>query len=570
MNSLQNIVIVGGGSAGWMSAATMISAFPGKNITVIESKDVPIVGVGESTLGGIRNWTKFIGLEEDSFFKVTDASYKMSIKFTDFYKKDAGSFQYPFGNPLNVNDANPIADWHIKKYFYPETATKDFVNCLFPAAALFENNKYSLNRKGEFDNFDPENDVAYHFDATKFGGWLRDYVCIPRGVKHIVGTVSDIKTGINGIEKLTLENGNTITADLYIDCTGWKSILLAGALNEPFTSFSDMLPNNKAWATQVPYKNKSIELEGFTNSTAIENGWCWNIPLWSRLGTGYVYSDKFVTKEQALEEFKKYLMSDKMVIPRSKQEVESLKFREIDMRVGIHERTFVKNVVAIGLSAGFIEPLESNGLFSVHEFLFKLVDILQRGEISQFDRDMYNVSVRDLFTNFAKFVALHYALSHRDDTEYWRSCKNKSFQGHEGDPYTPYRGRQDTFYDMVWRYMENWGHPAGLAGIPYIATGHQIFMMNSGRVSIIENRNKRNLLEEITPTLKVWENKKHQWNKIAESCPTLEQYLDAKFYHENAPTDAALAQLDPTHKSNQLPKMQSSSTNKSYISYNKS
>ena len=568
MNSLKNIVIVGGGSAGWMSAATMISAFPDKNITVIESKDVPIVGVGESTLGGIKNWTRFIGLEEDTFFKVTDASYKLSIKFTDFYKKDAGSFQYPFGTPLvSPSKENSFFEWHLKKYFYPETPITDFVDSLFPAAALFENNKFSLNKNGEFDNFNPKNDVAYHFDATKFGGWLRDYVCVPRGVKHIVGTVSNIKTNDNGIEKLILENGEEIKADLYIDCTGWRSILLAGALKEPFTSFSDMLPNNKAWATQLPYKDKSIELEGFTNSTAIGNGWCWNIPLWSRIGTGYVYSDKFVTKEEALEEFKQYLTSDKMVIPRTREEVDALKFREIDMRVGIHERTFVKNVVAIGLSAGFIEPLESNGLFSVHEFLFKLVDILQRGEISQFDRDMYNVSVNDLFTNFAKFVALHYALSHRDDTEYWRNCKNKSFRGHDGDPYTPHKGRTDAFYDIIWRYMEEWVHPMGLAGIPYIATGHRLLMMNRARVVNLENRLNTNLIHETNNRIRWWEDKKQQWNKAASLCPTLEEYLNARFYHDHPHCELALAQIEAgTDQAQQaMP-----DTNKSYISYTKS
>ena len=569
MKSLKNIVIVGGGSAGWMSAATMISAFPDKNITVIESKDVPIVGVGESTLGGIKNWTRFIGLEEDTFFKVTDASYKLSIKFTDFYKKDAGSFQYPFGAPLvSPVKENPFFEWHLKKYFYPETPITDFVDSLFPAAALFENNKFSLNKNGEFDNFSPKNDVAYHFDATKFGGWLRDYVCTPRGVKHIVGTVSDIKTNDDGIEKLILENGEEIKADLYIDCTGWSSILLAGALKEPFISFSDMLPNNKAWATQLPYKDKSIELEGFTNSTAIGNGWCWNIPLWSRIGTGYVYSDKFVTKEEALEEFKQYLTSDKMVIPRTRKEVDALKFREINMRVGIHERTFVKNVVAIGLSAGFIEPLESNGLFSVHEFLFKLVDILQRGEISQFDRDMYNVSVKDLFTNFAKFVALHYALSHRDDTEYWRDCKNKSFQGHDGDPYSPYKGRADAFYDIIWRYMEEWSHPLGNAGIPYIATGHQLLMMNRSRVVNLENRLNTNLIHETNNRIRWWEDKKQQWNRAATLCPTLEQYLNAKFYHDHAPCELALAQIESGTNQTQQQAIPDSTT-KSYITYSK-
>ncbi len=114
-----------------------------------------------------------------------------------------------------------------------------------------------------------------------------------------------------------------------------------------------MLPNNKAWATRLEYKNKEKELEGFTNCTALGNGWSWNIPLWSRLGTGYVYSDKFVSPDQAKEEFKKYLMSDKMIVPRTQEEVDKLEFKDITMRVGIHQRTFVKNVVAIGLSAGF-------------------------------------------------------------------------------------------------------------------------------------------------------------------------------------------------------------------------
>jgi len=562
MNKINKIVVVGGGSAGWMTAATLITAFPDKNIHVIESKDVPIIGVGESTLGGIRNWTRFIGLDEQSFFKITDASYKMSIKFTDFYKKDAGGFQYPFGIPYRPNDeVNPLSDWHIKKYFNPDTPVQDFAECLFPSCALLENNKYSNNLNGEFDNFDSENDVAYHFDAVKFGNWLREYVCIPRGVNHIISTVKDITVDSNGIEKLILEDDNVVTADLFVDCTGFKSLLLAGALEEPFNSFAEMLPNNKAWATRLPYKDRSKELEGFTNSTAIGNGWCWNIPLWSRLGTGYVYSDKFITKEQALEEFKEYLMSDKMVIPRTKDEVDALEYREITMRVGIHERTFVKNVVGIGLAAGFIEPLESNGLFSVHEFLFKLVDILQRGEISQFDRDMYNVSVNDLFTNFAKFVALHYALSHRDDTEYWRAIKNKSFTGLDGDPYVPYRSRTDSFYDMTYRYMEEWGHSFGLAGIPYIATGLNLNMMNSRRIDNMEYRFKTDMKEEIASIVDHWEMKKEMWNKFAEKCPTLEEYLNNTFYNED------LGEVTADKKENTASKIvYDPSSQKSYIS----
>jgi tryptophan halogenase len=177
----------------------------------------------------------------------------------------------------------------------------------------------------------------------------------------------------------------------------------------------------------MPYKDKEKELVGYTNCTAIENGWVWNIPLWSRIGTGYVYSDKFIDDEGALKQFKEHLMKTE---PYKLIPCDHLEFKKIKMRVGIHKRLWVKNVVAIGLSAGFIEPLESNGLFSVHEFLIKLIRNLQREKISQWDRDNFTFSCKKIFRTFAEFVALHYALSHRDDTEYWRNCLNKDWCEH--------------------------------------------------------------------------------------------------------------------------------------------
>jgi tryptophan halogenase len=529
-----SVVIVGGGSAGWMTAATLSKAFPKKSITVVESANHPTVGVGESTIGGIRKWAQYIGLKEKDFFPKTDATIKMSIKFTDFYKKDFGSFHYPFGSAMSDADRNPYADWHMKRYLNPTTPTEDFVRCLFPATALFEGNKYSPNKNGEFDNFNPDNDIAYHFDAAKFGLWLRDDICVPNGVKHTVGTVTSISTDDDGITGLNLEDGTTLTADFYVDCTGFKSLLLGETLKEPFESYSEMLPNNRAWATRIPYKDEEKETEGFTNCTAIENGWCWNIPLWSRLGAGYVYSDKFVTPEQAQEEFKRYLMSEKMVIPRTQEEIDSLVFNDVKMRVGIHSRTFVKNVVAIGLSAGFIEPLESNGLFSVHEFLFKLVDILERGSISQFDRDMYNNSCRDLFDQFSKFVALHYALSHRDDTPYWKAVNTKSFTDKHGDPYFPYIGRTDAFWNMTWRYMSSWLHPFEIGGIPFISTGLQVHMVNNYRYLNFQKSTPFDIAQDLEPTLKKWEEQKARWSFYAEKAPTLRQYLKETFHDKTA------------------------------------
>jgi tryptophan halogenase len=529
-----SIVVLGGGSAGWMTATTLKKTFPEKNISVIESKDVPIVGVGESTIGGIRKWAQWIGLKEESFFPKTDATIKMSIKFTDFYKKDSGSFHYPFGKAIQEGERNPFSDWAMKKYFYPNTPIEDLVRSLFPAAALFESNKYSENLEYEFDNFNPDNDIAYHFDATKFGIWLRDEFCIPNGVTHIVGTVVSTTQDEDGITGLILEDGTTVTADLYVDCTGFKSLLLEKTLEQPFESYEHLLPNNRAWATRIGYKDKERELEGFTNCTAIENGWCWNIPLWSRLGAGYVYSDKFVSPEQAQEEFKKYLMSEKMVIPRTQEEVDALTFNDVKMRVGIHTETFVKNVVAIGLSAGFIEPLESNGLYSVHEFLFKLTDILRRSNISQFDRDMYNTSVRRMFDEFTKFVAMHYGLSHRDDTPYWKSVQNTKLSDRFGDPYFPYVGRQDAFAQMGRRYMELWYHPLDMSGIPFISTGMQLNMLNEYRFLNIQKANPLvNFSHETNEIYSRWGERQRRWAANAEKAPTMTQYLQERFYKEN-------------------------------------
>lgn len=406
---MNKILIVGGGSAGWMTAATLIKSYPEKEIVLIESPNIPTVGVGESTVGGIKSWTKFLGIDDKDFMVATDASYKLSIKFTDFYKKGE-SFHYPFGMPVSSADSFPDNDWWFKKIHKPNTPYDDYVDCMFPQMALVNQNKIGYNRDNDIP-FDFDKDTAYHFDATKFGIWLRDNYCLPRGVKHIKEEVVSIEQDDNGIVSL---NGKH-TADLFVDCTGFKSLLLGETLKEPFDNFDGVLPNNSAWATQIPYKDKEKELVSYTNCTAIENGWVWNIPMWSRIGTGYVYSDNHTTDEQALEQFKNHLVVN----------TDDLKFRKISMRSGSHKRMWVKNVVAIGLSSGFIEPLESNGLFTTHEFLMKLVFALRKGDVNQWDKDNYTFTCKQIFGNFTDFIKMHYALSKRTDTEYWKDNFNR-------------------------------------------------------------------------------------------------------------------------------------------------
>jgi hypothetical protein len=526
--NIASITIVGGGSAGWMTASILSKYFSDKNITVIESKDVPIVGVGESTLGGINWFFNALGIKDEDFMKDCDASYKMSIKFTDFYRKNYGSFHYPFGN-VNVEGTGwNIWDWQLVKYFYPDTPIEDYARSYFPATHLFEKNKISENLKNEFDGFRFDTDVAYHFDAVKLGGWLKEKYAKPNGVKHIIGTVKEVKLNEDGVEKLVLEDGSEIFSDLFIDCTGFKSLLLGETLKEPFISKHDILQNNRAWAAQVPYKEKEKELEPFTNSTAIENGWCWNIPLWSRLGTGYVYSDKHVEPEVAKEEFKKYLMSDKMVVPRTREEVDSLTFKDIKMRVGIHERIWVKNVAAIGLSAGFIEPLESNGLFSVHEFLFKLVRVLDLEYVNQFDIDMYNNACRIMFENFSEFVSMHYALSKRDDTEYWKDIQKRSFSNKMTDNSLH---RSTAYYEFQDTFMFKNEHNNLHAGIHCIATGLNYPMVNDHIINDKSFVFKEQDFSELVKLLKANLTKnKARWSKASENAVSLYEFLKQKIY----------------------------------------
>jgi len=381
--------------------------------------------------------------------------------------------------------------------------------------ALVNENKFFLNNEDQIIPYEPLSHSAFHFDATKFGLWLRDHYCIPRGVKHIKEDVKTIEQDENGIKSLNKKH----KADLYIDCTGFKSLLLGETLKEEFISFEDMLPNNKAWTTKIPYKNKKKELECYTNCTAIENGWVWNIPMWTRIGTGYVYSDKFVDDETALKEFQKHLGKR---APKNKSD-----YKNIKMRVGIHKRLWVKNVAAIGLSAGFIEPLESNGLFSVHEFLGELVRNLKREKVSQWDRDNFNYTCRQLFQNFAEFVALHYALSHRGDTEYWKANLNKEWSKEATERLaTLATGFVDAIKNRNFNY-----HHSEQGGLHCIAAGMEwaptdlSTLMRGNKNNDINYWNNR--FKQATDNL---EYKKKLWKNAVKDVPKMYDFLLKNYY----------------------------------------
>jgi tryptophan halogenase len=530
---IEKIIVLGGGSAGWMTAATLIKHFPNKEIILIESPNVPTIGVGESTLGGINNWLASLGIKDEDFMAACDATYKYAIKFTDFSDLDNEPFYYPFGKMFLEGTSNLGAmDWHIKKAMFPETSIQDYARCFMPAMALVDKNRINLNDTGVFDNFRFDKDTAYHFDAIKFAIWLREKFAIPRGVKHVISEIIEVKVDEeDGIEFLVSETGETFYADLYVDCTGFKSVLLGQALNEPFIHFDHVLPNNRAWACQLPYEDIELEMDTYTNCTALGNGWVWNTPTFTRIGTGYVYCDKYISSADALEEFKTYLGSNKMKIPRSKKEIEKLNFREIQFKSGIRNRTWVKNVCAIGLSAGFLEPLESTGLYTVHEFLLKLVKTIDSGKVSQWDKDVYNTATRNQFENFAQFVAIHYALSKRTDTKYWQDIFNKTF---DQDMIDLKSDRKTGYYDLANQYMFDWTFSTEYpSGTHFIATGMNFKPIDKSRLDMMEWLHKRDYKTLVEQSIDIWEENKKRWNAVAESSPTHYHYLKNTIYKNN-------------------------------------
>jgi tryptophan halogenase len=223
-------------------------------------------------------------------------------------------------------------------------------------------------------------------------------------------------------------------------------------------------------------------------------------------------------------------MSDKMVIPRTKEEVDSLVFKDIKMRVGIHERLWVKNVLAIGLSAGFIEPLESNGLFSVHEFLFKLLKILSLPKVNQMDKDMFNASCRDIFENFTNFVSLHYALSHRDDTKYWQDIQNRTFSKDLLELNVSKNDGYASFNDV---FMNKGEYIDKNGGIHCIATGLNYILVDDFAISAKELIYPDQNYDALASLLKSkFDFKKEKWNKAAEKELTMYEYLKKNIYKD--------------------------------------
>lgn len=523
--NVKKILVVGGGSAGWMSACLLKKMFPEINVTVLESPVISTVGVGESTTGRIRNFLHILGISDREFITKCDAVYKLSIKFTDFYDTDDRGYFYPFGYPHSVGTRYGIKDWFHYKHEHRETSQTDFVKSFFPSSFLYENGKFDLNSDNGFDNYDPEINSSFHFDAIKFSAFLSSYGT-QIGIEHIVSTVKDVVVADRGIEKLIIDEDREVSADLYIDCSGFRRLLISKFSETTWKSYDHLLPNNRAWVCPTPYKNKEKELVPYTSCIALSSGWAWNTPVWSRIGTGYTFCNKFIDEIKALDEFKNFL-KNRLHVSRDSTDIEDLKFRLIEFETGIYEKLFVKNVVAIGLSAGFLEPLEANGLFSVHEFLFKLCKVLQRGSITQWDRDIFNAATKKMHESFAHFIAMHYALTIRQDSDYWKFISNKSYV----PDMTELKPSVITeFQELQDRKM--FQHDLDVsAGMTYVATGMNYDILDNISHTWIKNYYKIDFEKELKNSKINIEKNKTKWAEKARASLSLYEFMHKHFYN---------------------------------------
>lgn len=415
---VKSIVVVGGGTAGWLTAGTIAAEHAqgrGRNllITLVESPNVKILGVGEGTWPSMRETLRNIGISETEFIRECDASFKQGSKFMGWKRGGEESYYHPFTLPEGWSEFNLALAWpaiseHVR-----------FADAVCPQSSACEQNlapkelntpdyAYALN-------------YGYHLDAGKFADFLKKHCCSNLGVKHLLADVETVSTDDEGyITGLTTSSG-VIEGDLFIDCTGFASLLLGKHYQVPFVDRRDVLFNDTALAIQVPH-NPDVAVASCTKSTAQGAGWIWDIGLQSRRGVGYVYSSSHANDADVERELMEYLSTTSFGEISSNASV-----RKISFTPGHREKFWVKNCVAIGVSAGFIEPLEASALVMIELAAKRLAEQMPvTFETMPILAQRFNDKFAYHWQRLIEFLKLHYILSSREDTDYWRDNRSST------------------------------------------------------------------------------------------------------------------------------------------------
>jgi hypothetical protein len=409
---LRKILIVGGGTAGWFSAAFLSrllasAADTACEISLIEASDIPTVGVGEATIPPILQLFNRLGLSEADFMRASQATFKLGIKYAGWTHEGADSYFY---HPFFIGGTSRLLDfsnlWLWKRL--NGQATTAYADACHVATLFAENHR--APKLAASTGYQAPVSYAYHLDA----GLVADYLkrCFRGKIRHIVDTVTEVVTAEDGsISHLVTGAHGRLYADLFLDCSGFRGLLINETLREPFVPYRDCLLNDRALAAQVPYPDEPRR-PPYTTARAMSSGWSWDIPLFHRRGVGYVYCSDFISDGQAEEEFRRHLGAPG----------EGVELRRIRMRVGRHRNLWVKNCVAVGLAGGFIEPLESTGLDLIQKGLATLLHCFPDKSFNAALAGVYNETMTRYYDQIRDFIALHFCVTTRRDTPYWRAC----------------------------------------------------------------------------------------------------------------------------------------------------
>ncbi|MEM9120497.1 MAG: tryptophan 7-halogenase [Cyanobacteria bacterium P01_F01_bin.56] len=438
---VSNVVIVGGGAAGWWTAGYLAVKNPHLHITLIESDRIPAIGVGESMLPQISEFFLEMGIDEKVWMQDCDAIYKLGNKFENWYEIGDSSlmtFWWNFderlikgslynrpGNEVFFGQKKHarLGDYWLHLYSQGEKNEEDFYYDFSDAAGLAEGLCSPRDHEGH-SYLSSWAGYAYHIDANKASTIVRDHAALPNGVEHRIGTVADVKLNADGIEQLHLESGEVIKADLYIDCTGFAQVLI-GQLDTTRIHYENIFCNS-VFVSPFRYNDYRTEMVPYTTSTARKFGWQFTIPLTSRIGSGYVYSDRFTTDAEAVAAFKQSWCHHQGLL----EEPRLLKWQPSRLR-----DSWQQNVCAIGLASGFIEPLEANVLFNAQHAIQTLTRLLERGnnEVTPKTAKIFSRATAQTMDHTADYLFHRYAATAREDTEFWRTYKQLGEAHHVRD-----------------------------------------------------------------------------------------------------------------------------------------
>ncbi len=405
---IKSILVVGGGSSGWMTAALFAHLFQGLyRIRLVESEDIGTIGVGEATIPAIKKFNELLELDEVQFMRMTQGTFKLGIQFNN-WDRIGSSYVHGFG--VIGQDLGWLRCHQYWLKMHQQGEAPDFANLSINTAAALEN-KFMRARPDMGDSPIAHIAHAYHFDAGLYARFLRGYA-EERGVVRTEGKIVDVAVRPDDgfIEAVTLESGERIEADFFIDCSGFRAVLIEQAMKTGYDDWTRWLPCDRALA--VPC-SRSDNFTPYTKATAHGAGWQWRIPLQHRTGNGHVFSSQYMDESEAERILLANLDGEQLAEPN-----------RVRFTTGKRKKIWNHNCVAVGLAAGFLEPLESTSLYLIQSSLIRLIRLFPDGGLDQANIDEFNRQTDFEYERVRDFIILHYKATRRDDTPFWRYCRD--------------------------------------------------------------------------------------------------------------------------------------------------